>query len=110
MPLSCGRARATGPPLPRPPEVLGFLSPPGLAGMGWCRAVTRSASAPRVQGPAATSAEWWRQAVVYQICPRRFAGSGAEGVGDLPGVDLRGVISRIPYLAALGIDAIWLGP
>jgi len=78
--------------------------------MGWCRAVTRSASAPRVQGPAATSAEWWRQAVVYQICPRRFAGSGAEGVGDLPGVDLRGVISRIPYLAALGIDAIWLGP
>jgi glycosidase len=43
--------------------------------------------------------------VVYQICPRRFAGSHADGAGDL-----RGVISRIPYLASLGIDAVWLSP
>ncbi len=43
--------------------------------------------------------------MVYQICPRRFAGSHADGAGDL-----RGVISRIPYLASLGIDAVWLSP
>ena len=43
--------------------------------------------------------------MVYQICPRRFAGSHADGVADL-----RGVISRIPYLASLGIDAVWLSP
>jgi glycosidase len=43
--------------------------------------------------------------VVYQISPRRFADSDAEGVADL-----RGVISRIPYLASLGIDAVWLSP
>jgi glycosidase len=54
--------------------------------------------------------------VVYQICPRGFAGagSGADGgsgadVRDGAG-DLRGIIPRIPYLAALGIDAIWLSP
>jgi glycosidase len=46
---------------------------------------------------AVTSAEWWRQAVVYEICPHRY--------GDLPGI-----ASRIPYLASLGIDAVCLSP
>jgi len=56
-------------------------------------------------GPAPTGAGWWWQAVVYQIYPRSFADSNADGLGDL-----RGVISRIPYLASLGIDAVWLSP
>jgi alpha-glucosidase len=55
--------------------------------------------------PAAASAEWWRQAVVYQIYPRSFADSDGDGLGDL-----RGILSRMPYLAALGIDAVWLSP
>ena len=55
--------------------------------------------------PAAASADWWRQAVVYQIYPRSFADSDGDGLGDL-----RGVLSRVPYLAALGIDAVWLSP
>jgi len=55
--------------------------------------------------PAATSAEWWRQAVVYQIYPRSFADSDGDGLGDL-----KGILSRVPYLAALGIDAVWLSP
>ena len=50
-------------------------------------------------------ADWWRHAVVYQIYPRSFADSDGDGIGDL-----RGIISRIPYLAALGIDAVWLSP
>ena len=50
-------------------------------------------------------ADWWRQAVVYQIYPRSFADSNGDGVGDLPGI-----ISRVPYLVALGIDAVWLSP
>jgi alpha-glucosidase len=49
--------------------------------------------------------DWWRQAVVYQIYPRSFADSNADGVGDL-----QGIISRVPYLAELGIDAVWLSP
>ena len=50
-------------------------------------------------------ADWWRQAVVYQVYPRSFADSDGDGLGDL-----RGVISRIPYLASLSIDAVWLSP
>jgi glycosidase len=49
------------------------------------------------------SAEWWRQAVVYQVRPPGPAVRDAAGLGDV-----RAVISRIPYLAALGIDAVWL--
>ena len=55
--------------------------------------------------PAATSAEWWRQAVVYQIYPRSFADSDGDGLGDLTGIR-----SRVPYLSALGVDAVWLSP
>ena len=55
--------------------------------------------------PAAASADWWRQAVVYQIYPRSFADSDGDGLGDL-----RGILSRVPYLASLGIDAVWLSP
>jgi alpha-glucosidase len=61
---------------------------------------TRSASTAR---PAA--ADWWRQAVVYQIYPRSFADSDGDGIGDI-----NGIISRVPYLASLGIDAVWLSP
>jgi alpha-glucosidase len=49
--------------------------------------------------------DWWRQAVVYQIYPRSFADSNADGVGDL-----QGILSRVPYLTELGIDAVWLSP
>ena len=56
-------------------------------------------------GEADAAAGWWRRAVVYQIYPRSFADSDGDGLGDL-----RGVISRIGYLAALGIDAVWLSP
>ena len=50
-------------------------------------------------------ADWWRQAVVYQIYPRSFADSNGDGIGDLPGIT-----SRVPYLKALGVDAVWLSP
>ena len=51
------------------------------------------------------TAEWWRQAVVYQIYPRSFADSDGDGVGDLGGI-----ISRVTYLASLGIDAVLAQP
>ncbi|WAP54982.1 glycoside hydrolase family 13 protein [Streptomyces sp. S465] len=55
--------------------------------------------------PSPHDADWWRQAVVYQIYPRSFADSGGDGIGDIPGVT-----SRLPYLADLGVDAVWLSP
>ena len=50
-------------------------------------------------------AEWWRDAVVLQIYPRSFADADGDGVGDLDGVT-----ARLPYVAALGVDAVWLSP
>ena len=47
--------------------------------------------------------EWWRGAVTYQIYPQSFQDSNGDGVGDL-----NGVTERLPYLAELGVDAIWL--
>lgn len=49
--------------------------------------------------------KWWHHSVVYQIYPRSFQDSNQDGIGDL-----RGIISRLDYLAYLGIDAIWLSP
>ncbi len=48
---------------------------------------------------------WWRHGVFYQIYPRSFQDSDGDGVGDI-----KGIIDRLPYLQALGIDAIWLSP
>ncbi len=52
-----------------------------------------------------TGREWWRSAVIYQIYPRSFADSDGDGLGDLTGI-----AARLPALAQLGIDAIWLSP
>jgi alpha-glucosidase len=50
-------------------------------------------------------AQWWRDAVIYQVYLRSFADGDGDGIGDL-----RGVRDRLDYLAGLGIDAIWLTP
>ena len=48
---------------------------------------------------------WWRDAVVYEVYVRSFADSDGDGLGDLEGIR-----SRLPYLAGLGVDALWLTP
>ena len=66
-----------------------------------------SAPAPAFPAPSSASGtEWWRSAVIYQIYPRSFAdGMGDDGLGDLIGIT-----QRMPALAELGVDAIWLSP
>jgi alpha-glucosidase len=54
---------------------------------------------------ANSPSDWWRHAVIYQIYPRSFADGNGDGVGDLAGI-----ISRLPAIAELGVDAIWLSP
>jgi len=48
---------------------------------------------------------WWQSAVFYQIYPKSFQDTNGDGIGDL-----KGVISRLDYLAELGIDGIWMSP
>ena len=48
---------------------------------------------------------WWRTAVIYEIYPRSFADGNNDGVGDIAGMR-----SKLPYLAELGVDAIWIAP
>ncbi|KAH8663833.1 glycoside hydrolase superfamily [Ilyonectria robusta] len=50
-------------------------------------------------------AQWWKEAVVYQIYPASFLDSDADGLGDLPGI-----ISKLDYIQSVGASAIWLSP
>ena len=52
-----------------------------------------------------TKKPWWKNAVVYQIYPKSFQDSNGDGIGDI-----QGIISRLDYLADLGIDAVWISP
>ncbi len=42
---------------------------------------------------------------MYQVYPRSFADGNGDGTGDIVGIR-----SRLPYLRALGVDAIWISP
>ena len=60
---------------------------------------------PRCRSRRAPERPWWRDAVVYQVYIRSFADANGDGIGDLAGVR-----ARLPYLAALGVDALWFNP
>ena len=51
------------------------------------------------------TALWWQTGVIYQIYPRSFQDTNADGIGDLKGIE-----RRLDYLASLGVDAIWISP
>lgn len=49
--------------------------------------------------------KWWHNKTAYQIYPKSFYDSNRDGIGDLPGI-----ISKLDYLKALGVDIVWLSP
>jgi len=61
----------------------------------------------RAQGKTAEAAPhpWYQHAVFYEIYPRSFMDSDGDGIGDL-----NGIASKLDYLKALGVDAIWIAP
>ena len=53
----------------------------------------------------AADPDWWRGAALYQVYPRSFADSNGDGIGDLAGIT-----ERLPYIASLGVDGVWISP
>ncbi len=49
--------------------------------------------------------DWYKDLIIYQVYPMSFMDGNNDGIGDL-----RGIISKLPYLKELGINAIWLSP
>ncbi|MCY0093556.1 alpha-glucosidase [Hoeflea ulvae] len=60
---------------------------------------------PHIEAPTAPDRDWWRGAVIYQIYPRSYQDTSGDGIGDLIGI-----AQRLPYVASLGVDAIWVSP
>ena len=58
-----------------------------------------------MSNPHFLDSDWWRHAVVYQVYPRSFADADNDGTGDV-----RGITSKLPHLADLGVDAVWISP
>ena len=52
-----------------------------------------------------TDKDWWRGAVIYQVYPRSYQDSNNDGIGDIAGIT-----TRLPYIADLGADAVWISP
>jgi alpha-glucosidase len=55
--------------------------------------------------PITNDADWWRNAVIYQIYPKSWADADGDGFGDIAGIR-----AHLPHLARLGVDAIWISP
>src|SRR5579875_2660069 len=76
-----------------------------LLGASLC--AQQSSSQSSVAPPASEihNPNWWKGAVIYEVYPRSLQDSNRDGIGDL-----NGITSRLDYLKALGVNAIWLTP
>ena len=64
-------------------------------------------------GSKAISRAWWKEASIYQIYPASFATAPSDPKSPKPHPNhgtIRGIISKLPYLKSLGVDAIWVCP
>ena len=57
------------------------------------------------QLPVAQDALWYKDAIIYQLHVKSFFDSDNDGIGDFPGL-----ISKLDYIAELGVNTLWLLP
>ncbi len=50
-------------------------------------------------------AQWYKDAIIYELRTRSFYDSNHDGIGDLPGLT-----AKLDYIRDLGVTAIWLLP
>ena len=50
-------------------------------------------------------ADWYKDAIIYQLHVKAFQDSNDDGLGDF-----RGLMQRLDYIQALGVTAVWLLP
>src|SRR5882724_4113447 len=55
--------------------------------------------------PVAQDVLWYKDAVIYQLHVKSFFDSDNDGIGDFPGL-----ISKLDYIADLGVNTLWLLP
>lgn len=60
---------------------------------------------PRTEHQPELPPPWWQGATIYQVYPRSFQDTDGDGIGDLAGIR-----RRLPYLAGLGVDTVWISP
>lgn len=65
----------------------------------------RGMNKPTTNTATYSSHRWPEGAIVYQIYPRSFYDSNADGIGDIPGIT-----AKLDYLQTFGVNAIWLSP
>lgn len=58
-----------------------------------------------VSEAAGAAQQWWTGAVGYEVYIRSFNDASGDGVGDLVGLR-----RRLPYVAGLGVDYLWITP
>ena len=76
-----------------------------LAGLTFAAMLLGATGSGRCQATPSQADPWWNHAVIYEIYPRSFQDSNADGTGDL-----NGITRRLDYLQSLGVDALWLSP
>ncbi|MEZ5818752.1 MAG: maltose alpha-D-glucosyltransferase [Hyphomicrobiaceae bacterium] len=52
-----------------------------------------------------TAADWYKDAVIYQLHVKAFQDSNGDGIGDFAGL-----MQRLDYVQELGVNTIWLLP
>ena len=52
-----------------------------------------------------SQADWYKDAVIYQLHVKAFQDSNDDGMGDFAGL-----MQRLDYIQELGVTAIWLLP
>ncbi len=70
------------------------------------RAIARTNVRPETDAPsAATDPLWYKDAVVYQLHVKSYMDANGDGIGDFAGL-----LTKLDYIASLGVNTIWLLP